>query len=58
MNGILKVVFQDFLQKTKFYDRIPTKRRMSGHVKYIKNDLDDDVSRILNLDTKLSGKGV
>ena len=31
---------------------------MSGRDRYIKNDLDKDVRRILNLDTKLKGKGI
>ena len=31
---------------------------MSGSDEYIKNDLDNDVRRILYLDTKLGGKGV
>ena len=35
-----------------------TKSCMSGRDRYIKNDLDNDVMRILNLDTKLKGKGI
>ena len=31
---------------------------MTGRDRYIKYDLDKDVSRILNLDTKLKGRGV
>ena len=31
---------------------------MSGRDKYNKNNLDNDVSKILNLDTKLKGRGI
>ena len=31
---------------------------MSGRDRYIQNKLDDDVRKILNLDTKLKGRGV
>ena len=31
---------------------------MSGRERYIKNDLDNDVRRILNIDKKLKGRGV
>ena len=31
---------------------------MSGHDRYKKNNFDDDVSKFLNLDTKLCGKGI
>ena len=31
---------------------------MSGRERYIQNDPDNDVSRILSLDTKLKGRGV
>ena len=31
---------------------------MTGRDRYIKYDLDNDVSRILNLDTKFKGRGV
>ena len=31
---------------------------MTGRDRYIKYDLDNDVSRILNLDTKLKGGGI
>ena len=60
MSDMEKVVFRDILQKTTYYNRIPTKGRMSGRDKYIKNDLDNDVRKILNLDTKpkLKGRGV
>ena len=30
---------------------------MTGRDRYIKYDLDNDISRILNLDTKLKGRG-
>ena len=58
MNDTEKLVFGDILQQTNYYNRIPSKGRMSGRDIYIKNDLDNDVKRILNLDTKLNGKGV
>ena len=53
-----KLIFRDILQKTGYYNRKPTKGRMPGRNRYIKNDLDNDVMRILNLDTKLKGKGI
>ena len=58
MSDMEKLVFRDILQKTDYYKRLPTKCRMSGRDKYIKNDLDNDVRKILNLDTKLKGKGI
>ena len=53
-----KLIFRDILQKTDYYNRKPTKSCLSGRDRYIKIDLDNDVSRILNLDTKLKGRGV
>ena len=53
-----KVVFRDILSKTGYYSRKPTKGRMSGRDRYIKNDLDNDVRRISNIDKKLKGRGV
>ena len=59
MSDTEKVVFRDTLSKTGFYySRKPTKGRMSGRYRYIKNDLDNDVRRILYLDRKLKGRGV
>ena len=58
MNDKDKVVFRDMLQKTNYYNRKPIKGRKSGRDKYIKNNLDNDVRRILNLDTKLDGRGI
>ena len=58
MNVMNKVVFRGMLQKTNQYDRILTKRRRSSRDKYIKNDLEKDVKRTSNLDTKLRGKGI
>ena len=64
MNDNEKVVFRDILLKTEYYKRIPTKGRMSGRDRYIKFELDDDVGRLLNLNTKhknkpkLKGRGV
>ena len=56
-NGMDKVVFRYMLRKTIYYDRIPSKGRTSVRDNYIKSDLDNDVRRIFNLDTELSGKG-
>ena len=53
-----KVVFRDILLKTVYCNLIPSKGRMSGRDKYIQSNLDDDVSRILNLDNKFKGRGV
>ena len=50
--------FRDISQKTGCYNRKPTKGRLTGRDRYIKYDLDNDVSRILNLDTKLKGRGI
>ena len=58
MSDTEKKVFKDILSKTIFYSRKLTKRKMSGRDRYIKNDLDNDVIKILNLDKKLKGKGV
>ena len=58
MSDTEKLVFRDILQKTDYYKRLPTKGRMSGRDRFIKNDLDNDVRRILNLDIKLKGKGI
>ena len=46
------------LQKTNYYNRTPTKGRLADRDEYIINDLDNDVSRILNIDTKLLGRGI
>ena len=45
MNDKDKVIFRDMLRKTKYYDRILTKGRISGRHKYFENDLDNDVRR-------------
>ena len=58
MSETEKVVFRDILSKTNYYNRKPTKRRMSGRDRYIKNDLGNNVKRILNLDKKLKGRGI
>ena len=58
MSDMEKVVFRDILSKTGYYNRKPTKGRMSGRDRYIKKDLDEDVRRILNIDKKLKGRGV
>ena len=46
------------MQKTRYYIRKPTKGHLSGRGKHIKNDFDNDVRRILNIDTELRGKGI
>ena len=56
MNDKENLDFRDILQKSNIYDHIPTKGRMSGRNKYIKNDLDKDVRRILNLNTTVGGR--
>ena len=58
LNDNEKVVLRDFLSKTGYYSRKPTKGKQSGSDNYIKNKLDNDVRRILDLDKKLKGKGV
>ena len=58
MSDTEKVVFRDILSKTGYYNPKPTKRRMSGRDRYIKNDLDNDVRSILDIDKKLKGRGV
>ena len=52
-----KLIFRDILQKRSYYNRKPTKVA-SQVVIDSKYDLDNDVSRILNLDTKLMGRGI
>ena len=54
MSDMEKLVFRDMLQKTNYYNRKPTKGRLSGRDKNICNDLDNDVRRILNLDSELN----
>ena len=46
------------MQKTGYYNRKPTKSRLTGRDRYIKHDLDNNVGRILNLETKLKGRGI
>ena len=58
MSDTEKLVFRDILQNTDYNNCIPRKSRMSGRDKNIKNILDNDVRRILKLDTKLRGKGI
>ena len=58
MSDTEKLVFGDILQKTDYYKRIPTKGRLLGRDRYVKDDLDNDVRRIQNLDTKLKGKEI
>ena len=58
MNHMEKLVFRDVLQETDYYNRLPTKEFMSGRDNYNKNNLDNDVRKILNLDTNPKGKGI
>ena len=58
LNDNEKVVLRDFLSRTGYYTRKPTKGKPSGINNYIKNELDDDVRKILDLGNKLKGKGV
>ena len=58
MSDTEKVVFKDILSKTNYYNLKLTKGKMSGRDRYIKNDLDNDVVKILNLYKKLRGKEV
>ena len=58
MSDMEKLVFRDILQKTDFYKRLPTKGRISSRDRYFKNDLDNDVRKILIFETKLKGKGI
>ena len=58
MNDMDKVVFRALLHKTKYYNRKPTESRISGRDEYNKNNLDNDVRRILILDTKLNVEGI
>ena len=57
MNDTEKLVFKDLLQKTNYFNRSPTKGRISGRDMYIRNNLDEYVRRISNLDDKLKGRG-
>ena len=58
MTDMEKIVFRDILLKTGYYNRKPTKGHLTGRDKYFRNGLDNDVMRILNLDTKLKGRGI
>ena len=53
-----KLIFRDILQKTGYYNRKPTKGRLTGPDRYIEYDLDNDVRRIQILHTKLKGRGI
>ena len=52
MRDTEKIVFKDILLKTIYYNRKLTKGKISGRDRYIKNDLDNDVIKILSLDKK------
>ena len=53
-----KLILRDILQKTGYYNRNPTKGRLTGRDRYIKYELDKDFSRIMDSNTKLKGKGI
>ena len=57
-NDTEKLVFRDILQKTEYYKCLPTKSCMSVCDRYNKNDLDKEVRRSSNLDTKHKGRGI
>ena len=42
-----KVIFRDILVKTGYYNHKPGKGRMPGRDRYIRNELDNDVIRIM-----------
>ena len=48
MSDVKKLVFRDIFQKTDYCKRSPTKGRMSGRDRYIQNELDKEVRKILN----------
>ena len=52
MSDMGKAVFSDMLHTTDCYNREPRKSRISGREKYIEDDLDKELIRILKLDTK------
>ena len=58
MKNTEKVVLRDMLQKTCYYIRKRTKGRLSGRDRYIKIDLDNNIIKFSNLDTKLKGRGI
>ena len=58
MNDKDNLVFRDMFLKTTYLIHKPTKGRISSRDRYIKNNFDKFVLRILNLDTKLDGRGI
>ena len=58
MTDTEKLVFRDILRETDYYNRKPTKRRLTGHDRYIRYNLDKDVREILYLDSNLKVRGV
>ena len=46
------------MEKTEYYNPIPTNGRITGLYKYSKNNLDHDVRKLLNLNSKLKEKGI
>ena len=58
MNNMDKVVFRDMFQENIYYNRKPTKIRMSSRDGFSENNLDNHVRNILNLVTKLDGRGI
>ena len=53
-----KLIFRDILVKTGYYNHKHGKGRMQGRDRYIRYDFDNDVIRIMGLNTKLKGKGI
>ena len=53
-----KLIFRDILVKTGYYKHKHGKGRMQGRDRYIRYELDNDVIRIMNLNTKIKEKGV
>ena len=58
MNDTEQLVFRDIFRKTGYFNRKPTKGRLSGQDRYFKSDPDDDVIKSLKLDTKRKCRGV
>ena len=52
-----KLIFRDILRKTGYFNRKPSKGRLTGRAIYIKYDLDNDVIKILKLNTKFKSRG-
>ena len=53
-----EVIFRDILVKTGYYKHKPGNGRMQGRDRYIRYEFDNDVIRIMDLNTRLKGKGI